>query len=78
MKEKTSKGRVYSRKSRATRFHKVHVIHHPELKAPILLTPEPLAHDEPIVLVSDQTTLSHEEIHEAVKEKESWWSWLTG
>ena len=69
--------KVYSRKSRATRFKKVHVIHHPELKSPILLTPETLNHDEPIVIVSDQTTLDPEQIHEAVKEKKSWWSWFT-
>ena len=78
MQKTASKGRAYSRKSRATRFKKVHVIHHPELRAPILLTPELPEHDVPIVIVSELTTLSPEEVHAAVKEKTSWWSWLTG
>jgi len=62
----TKDHRVYSRKSRATRFKKIHIIHHPGLISPILF-----------VLVSSQTTLKPEEIHEAVKEKKHWYSWFT-
>lgn len=54
---------------------KVHVLHHPGIKDPILIVPEPLS-EEPIVIVPDgiaQDETLHEQVAEKMKKKH-WWS----
>jgi hypothetical protein len=51
---------------------KVHVIHHPALKHPILLTPTPLP-PEPIILVPEHHEDPEQAIVEKVKKKHWYW-----